>query len=160
TPELPRWLRARFLKDDKDFSSALLFSVQHQSHVLAAVVLSTDHGDDHPSLEAVREAPWRARSLRFALEFDGSLGRCTVRPEDGGNGTILVQDDQLRLVIQPVADAFGSGRFQWDQPELGLARPIYARAPQGNAGEIALEKVGEVFLCFTLSEWPYDEREP
>ncbi|HXJ61587.1 MAG TPA: hypothetical protein VNU68_33510 [Verrucomicrobiae bacterium] len=124
--------------------------------------MSTDHADGHPGLEPVRDATSRPRSLRFVFEFGGSLGRCTVQPADGRNGgrAILVQDDQLRIVIQPVADAFGSGRFQWDQSELGLARPIYVRAPQSDTADIALEKLGEIFLCFALSEWPYDEPQP
>src|SRR6185503_12081239 len=35
TPAAPRFLRVRFLKNDDDFTSALLFSVQHEGAVLA-----------------------------------------------------------------------------------------------------------------------------
>ena len=161
TKEAPRFFRARFLKNDEDFSSALFFSVQHQGCVLAAVVLSTDHGDTHPKLDPIRDHQIHARNLRFALEFGGALGRATIGPAPTGGTAVLIQDDQLRLIFQPVADAFGSGRFRWESPDLTLARPLHAIAHQAEEPTaFDLRKLGEVFFCFTLCDWPYDAKQP
>jgi hypothetical protein len=158
TADAPRFLRARFLKDHRDFSSALFFSVQHRGYLLAVVTFATNHGDTHPALDPLPTGNIAARQLQLRFEFGGALGRCTMRTRDDKSQAILVQDEQVRFVLQPVADAFFDARFVWEQPGLGLATPIHAVAHHGDEKNFSFATAGEAFVCFTLSEWPYEEK--
>jgi hypothetical protein len=71
----------------------------------------------------------------------------------------LIQDRDIRWVVRPAGDAFGPERFKWDLPELNLANHIDAVAYQGEEKAIKLAELGQAFVCFTLEEWPYSEKE-
>jgi hypothetical protein len=158
TTSAPRYLRVRFLKDDDDFASALLFTVQHESSVLAVVTFATDHGDTHPSLGPMQDGTIRAKNLRLRFEFGGDLSAFTARAIDEGGMHFVLQDRDVRLMVRPVADGFGAARFAWDSPELRMTDRIDAVVGTGEAGAIRLPSLGEAFLCFTLEEWPYGQR--
>ena len=158
TPGAPRFLRVRFLKDHQDFSSALLFSSQHEGHVLAVVTFATDHGDTHPTLDPLQNATCRAGDLRLSFQFGGELGACTVRRLEGDDKALLIADEQVRFLLRPVADRFGETEFRWDQPDLKLPDTLEAVAYQGAEKLFELPKLGDAFVCFTLSEWPPDQK--
>ncbi len=68
-PQRPaHYLQARLIKDDYDFSSGLLYSVQDRGWVLGLVNFQTDGGDKHPSLDRIKNGEFSA--LRFRLRFD------------------------------------------------------------------------------------------
>jgi len=159
TPAAPRYLRVRFLKDDRDFASALLFSAQHEGSVLAAVVFATDHGDTHPSLDPIKDGTIRARDLRLRFEFGGEGGELTVKTAGDQKKHLVVQDRNMRWVIRPVADAFGKDRFSWEFPELKLANHVDAIAYQGEEKAFKLDELSEAFVFFTMEEWPPDQTE-
>lgn len=160
TPSAPRFLRVRFLKNDDDFTSALLFSIQHEGAVLAAVVFALDHGDTHPSLDPIVDGTIQAHDLRLRFEAGGELGSFTVQSLRDPQPALVLQDRDIRWLLRPVADRFGGEQFSWDQPELKLAERIDAVAYRGPAKTIKLYQLPEAFLCFTLEEWPYDQKLP
>lgn len=159
-PSAPRFLQARFLRNGQDFSSALFFSAQHEGHLLGAVAFATDHGDAHPSLDPIQDGEIRASDLRFSLRLGGALGRCTVRALGDPHRTVLIQDEEVRWVLRPVADGWEGAPFVWDQPSLMLADAISAVGYHGEEKTFTLPKLQEAFLCFTLAEWPYDQKQP
>lgn len=68
-PQRPaRYLQVRLIKDDYDFSSGLLYTVQDRGRVLGLVNFQTDGGDKHPSLDRVKNGEFTAS--RFRLRFD------------------------------------------------------------------------------------------
>jgi hypothetical protein len=104
-PRPTRHLRARFLKDDYDFASALFFSVQERNYVLALVNFQSPGGDRHPSLDPVRDGEFTARRLRLRLETSGddrgpfrfqvsaaAFGR--YRPSIHSDGVDLLRSEQ------------------------------------------------------------------
>jgi len=159
TPAAPRYLRIRFLKDDRDFASALFFSVQHEGAVLAAVVFAFDHGNAHPSLDPIRDGTIRARDLRLRFEFGGTSDGLTVKTAGKEQKHLLIQDRDVRWIVRPVGDAFGDKQFTWDFPDLKLANHMDAIAYQGDEKSFKLAELGQAFVCFTIEEWPYDEPE-
>jgi hypothetical protein len=159
TPDSPRYLRVRFLKDDRDFASALFFSVQHEGAVLAAVTFATDHGDRHPSLDPIKEGTIRARDLRLRFELGGTADGLTVRTIGTEQKHLVIQDRNVRWVIRPIGDAFGDRHFTWDFPELKLTNRMDAVAYQGEEQSFKLAELSEAFACFTIQEWPYGEPE-
>lgn len=70
----PAYLQLRFLHDDYDFADAQFFSAQNQGAVLGGVVLATDGGDTHVSLDRIQNATMNARDLRLRFEFGGAAG--------------------------------------------------------------------------------------
>jgi hypothetical protein len=65
------YLQMRFLKDDYDFTSALLYSVQEKNCVLGLVNFRTPGGDKHPSLDPVRDGQFRVTRLRLRIDLSG-----------------------------------------------------------------------------------------
>ncbi len=159
TAAAPRYLRVRFLKDDRDFSSALFCSVQHQGSVLAAVMFATDHGDSHPTLDPIEDGTIRARDLRLRFEFGGEGSELAVKTMGDKQKYLVVQDRDTRWVIRPVADAFGKDKFKWDLPDLKLVNHIDAVAYQGEEKSFKLAELEEAFAFFTVEEWPLDQVE-
>jgi hypothetical protein len=69
-----KYAQLRFLKDDYDFSSALLYSVQEANYVLAAVCFRTPGGDKHISLDPL-PPEFPARLMRLRLDLPEGMGR-------------------------------------------------------------------------------------
>ena len=159
TPELTTFLRARFLKDGTDFSSALIFSAQNESNVLSTVVLSTDHGDKHPVLDPIKDSTITARDLRLRLEFGGDIQDLVAKTmEDKGQKILQVMDRNIRFLLRPLAGRFAGSPVRWDQPELKAVSQLDAVFYQGEEKTIDLNAVNEAFVSFALQEWPYQQK--
>lgn len=159
TPTATRFLRLRCLVDETDFSSALLFSAQHQSAVLASVSFSTNHGMAHPAASPIKNGTVVAKEIRLRFELSGDLADCTVRTMGTDKKTIVIQDQTTRFVIRPLAGSFGGAEVKWEFPELGLAKSVDVVLYSGNEKAIELEKLSEAFVCFAFEDWPYEQRE-
>ena len=160
TAQAPRHLRARFLKDDRDFASALFFSAQHEGAMLAVVTFATDLGDKHPSLDPIKDGTIRARDLRLRFEIGGELGTFTVRTAGDAEKFLVLQDRDVRFVLRPVADSFADTPLRWDFPGLKLAEQLDATIHHGEEKTFHLPSLNEAFICFTFQEWPYDQKQP
>jgi hypothetical protein len=66
----------RCVKDDYDFASALLWTVQKDGYVLGLVNFRSPGGDRHPSLEPVKDGAFEAARLFVQLGFEN------IPPED------------------------------------------------------------------------------
>jgi hypothetical protein len=123
------------------------------------VAFALDHGDGHPSLDPIVDGTIQARDLRLRFECGGELGTFTVQSLGDPHKSVVLQDREVRWLLRPVADSFGGERFGWDQPELKLAERIDAVAYRGEAKTIKLYQLPEAYICFTLEEWPYDQKQ-
>jgi hypothetical protein len=71
-PDRPaRYLQARVLKDDYDFASALLYSVQVQNYLLGLVTFRNPGGDKHPSLDPIKDGKFPCSRLRLRFDLAG-----------------------------------------------------------------------------------------
>jgi hypothetical protein len=75
----PSYLHLRFLHDGYDFSTAQFFSAQHQGQALAGVVLATDGGDTHVSLDRIKGGRFKARDLRLRFELGGRAATLPIQ---------------------------------------------------------------------------------
>jgi hypothetical protein len=158
TPGAPRSLHLRCLKDDRDFASALLFTVQHESSILAVVTFAMDHGDTHPALDPLKEGKIHAKDLRLRFEFGGDLTGLVVRGATEPEKHLVFQDGQVRFALRPVSGNFAGRPFRWDDATMKLAHRIDAVAHEGAETSFDLAALDEAFTCFTLEEWPYSQR--
>ncbi len=67
-----RFVQARFLKDDYDFTSALLYTVQQDNCILGLVNFRSPGGDKHPNLDPIENGEFEASRLRFCLDIAGA----------------------------------------------------------------------------------------
>ncbi len=71
-PQRPaHYMQARLMKDDYDFSSGLLYTVQDRGMLLGLVTFQTDGGDKHPSLDRIKNGEFTASRLRLRFDFAG-----------------------------------------------------------------------------------------
>ncbi|MEM2514136.1 MAG: hypothetical protein QXR45_10940 [Candidatus Bathyarchaeia archaeon] len=66
------FIRFRFIKDDFDFASANIFTVQDGPHVLAIVNFSFLGGDRHPSLDIIKDGVFEAKCLKATFTLSGA----------------------------------------------------------------------------------------
>ena len=122
------------------------------------VNFATDYGDTHPSLDLVKDATIRAKDLRLRFEFGGQRSELTVKAETGPDRHYVIQDRNARFILRPVTDSFGGAPLRWDSPALKLTDRIDAVIHQGEERSFNLAELNEAFVCFTLEEWPYEEK--
>jgi hypothetical protein len=159
TPEQTTFLRARFLKDGEDFTSALIFTAQYESNLLSTVVLSTDHGDKHPVLDPIKDGTITTKDLRLRLEFGGDMQDLVAKTiEEKGQKILQVMDKNIRFLLRPMAGRFAGSPVVWDQPALKAVSQLDAVFYQGEEKTIDLNAVTEAFLSFALQEWPYQQK--
>jgi len=65
------YFQMRFFKDEYDFASALIYTVQERNCVLGLVGFRTPGGDKHPSLDPVRNGEFQAARLRLRIDLSG-----------------------------------------------------------------------------------------
>ena len=71
TPQRPpQCMQMRVVKDDYDFTSALLYSAQNQGSVLGSVRFRSDGGDKHPSLDKIQNGTFSLTRMSLELLFE------------------------------------------------------------------------------------------
>lgn len=112
----PSYLHVRFLTDVYyDLCTAQLYAVQHHGRVLAAIVLATDGGGRHPSLDPLENGTLRARDLRMRIELGGAIARVqTPALPHEMESPIRIKAGPVRIDIRvPYAD-FGPRSPYWE----------------------------------------------
>lgn len=66
------YVQLRFLKDGRDFSSAVFTGVQDKSDIVFGINMALDYGDWHPVLDPVGGV-FEAKDLRIRLEIGGHI---------------------------------------------------------------------------------------
>jgi hypothetical protein len=99
-----RYAHLRFMHDDYDFASALLYSTQERNRVLGLVNFRNPGGDKHVSIDMIRDGEFLASSLR--LRLDVSDPQATVRL--AGGRMAVIERPGIRLTFHLREGAFGN----------------------------------------------------
>jgi hypothetical protein len=108
TAQSPAYLHLRFLRDNYDFADAQFLSVQRQGSVLGGVVLATDGGNTHVSLDRITDGTIKARDLRLRFEFGGSAGLKRPSIPEKADTAISLNFGRLNLDLQILFAGFGN----------------------------------------------------
>lgn len=100
----PSYLRAQFLHNGHDFSSALSLVVQEKARALGAVCFCDDNGDTHPSLDPLKDGALDAEDLRLRFIVGGKRDNVTV--ETVGRDAITFSDGTRTIAIRLLHAAF------------------------------------------------------
>ena len=136
SPDQPRYLRLRFLKDDHDFASALFFGVQQRGLAIGAVTFRSPGGDRHPSLDLILGGQFSAGSLALRFEFNHEVG--FGNPISSGDVTI-----GFRLA----GGCFGKRAVEVVREPGFVDLVLHSR---GDPPQIAWADVGEAFVAFVI----------
>jgi hypothetical protein len=109
------YFRLRLLKDDYDFASGLLYSVQQKGFILAMANFCSPGGDRHVSLDPVRDSQFTCKRLRLRCDLAG------VNPK----AKILVNGESA----QPGNRFPGAARVSIDIGEATLSLGFRSRLP-------------------------------
>ena len=78
-----RYVQARFIKDDYDFTSALLYSTQTRNYVLGLANFRSPGGDKHPSLDPVKDGQFTCSRFRLRFDIQGTPSQARSLEGDG-----------------------------------------------------------------------------
>ncbi|HBY60911.1 MAG TPA: hypothetical protein DEH78_13900, partial [Solibacterales bacterium] len=134
TPDRPGYAHLRFVKDDYDFSSALIYTVQAGPFVLGLVNFRTPGGDRHISLDPIANGTFAAKSLRLTLEVQGEAPFLEFSVRGGGLGGA-----PLRMTDPRTAELLAEPRTV-KLAELTDAWAAFTLAMAGGAGEFHLDR--------------------
>ncbi len=147
-PLLAYWIpsnsaQLRCMKDDYDFSSALLYSTQERNRILGIVNFRSPGGDKHISIDMVKNGQFEASSLRLQLDISDPAAKITVSGLRG-----VVESAGARIELQVRGGVFGS-----HQPAMRAAKgSLIVDLVKTDSPQIVRWKDTEnAFLIFTLS---------
>ncbi|MDR6554914.1 hypothetical protein [Paenibacillus qinlingensis] len=122
------FVQLQFLKDGRDFCSAIFTGVQSRNHVLYGFNLATDNGDWHQDLDVIN-GKFQAKDLRIRLLLGGDLQELELPTlVEGKRLTTLLGDTQLRIEAILEESDYGSLEVAAERSgdELYLDYVLYA----------------------------------
>jgi hypothetical protein len=138
--EEPSYLHLRFLHDGYDFSSAWVFTAQHEGSLLAAVTFVTDSGDTHPGLDKVKDGRIRAHDLRLRLEIGGAAAKQVQSREWNIAEPLVLALHGIDLQVQVPSSSFGNqgawGRVLGPDEAGSVFRPRPGQKPSASQAAV------------------------
>lgn len=108
--ETPAQFRFRFLRDNRDFSSAQLYSRQCRNRILCGVGLRRDLGDHHPGLDRPADGVFHFKRLAACFELTGKGAEVSRNPD----GTFTLRLGSTQAVIRPGSGVFSGVPVRWE----------------------------------------------
>ncbi len=110
----PSYLRLRFLHDGYDFSSVRFWAKQREGKALVGMLLMTDGGDKHPSLDKIRDATIRASDLRIRWEFGGAAKDLRITAPRSPHQQTHIQSQGMHFRIAAPYACIGEFPARWE----------------------------------------------
>jgi hypothetical protein len=142
------YLQARFLKDDYDFASALLYSAQERGWVLGLVNFRSEGGDRHPGLDRVQGGAFTAARLRLRFDLAG-VPLEAVRVA-GNEATIAAGPATIRIAAPASSFNGRAGRLSAAR-ESGVTTLSLDLMREERPRPVRWSELGEAFAAFTLA---------
>ncbi|RTE08779.1 hypothetical protein [Paenibacillus whitsoniae] len=145
-------IQLQFLKDGKDFCSAIFTGVQSRKQVLFSFNLATDNGGWHQDLDIIN-GRFRAQDLRIRLQLGGDASGLELSAAQTGTRFVTLIGETA-LQVDAVLDRSDYGALQLEQArdEAGLSLDyVIATGEERDFDFHALEKAVWVF-AFSLGE--------
>jgi hypothetical protein len=145
----------RFLKDNKDFSSAVFTSVQDRSDIVFGMNMALDFGDWHPVLDPVNGV-FEAEDLRIRIEIGGFVDGVEEVPghKHGYDAAMKIGEQTLKVKMLSSYSDLGVPHVKINRSAkdgtLGIDYVIY-EGPKSRFDLHEWNQAAWVFL-FTMSE--------
>ncbi|MDI4648762.1 hypothetical protein [Cohnella hashimotonis] len=114
-------IQLQFLKDGKDFCSAMFTGVQSRRQVLFALNLATDNGGWHQDLDIIN-GRFRAADLRIRLLLCGQAANVELpTTQTGARFATVIGETTLRVEAVVDRSDYGQLQLQTERSEEGLS---------------------------------------
>ncbi|MBI4874522.1 MAG: hypothetical protein HY822_07810 [Acidobacteria bacterium] len=144
-----RYLQMRFIKDDYDFTSALLYAVQERNCILGLINFRTPGGDKHPSLDPIQNGEFQARRLRLCLDLPGVPEKARI-VSDASTAAIDLGGARLWFRAQRAVFGERTGRLSVAREEGRLVVSVdLLREPEPRL--VRWSEIGPAYIAFTLA---------
>lgn len=149
------YVQLRFLKDGKDFSSAVFTGVQDKSDILFGINMALDYGDWHPVLDPVNGV-FEASDIRIRIEIGGDIEGVDelIGSKLGYDAAVAVGEQTVRVKLISAFSDMGMPRRAITRSEqegkLGIDYTIY-EGPRKKFNLHQWHQAAWAFL-FTMSE--------
>lgn len=149
------YVQLRFLKDGKDFSSAVFTGVQDKSDIVFGINMALDFGDWHPVLDLVN-GRLEAEDLRVRIEIGGCIEGVDEWAGDklDYDAAVLIGEQTLRVKQLSALSDMGDPRMvitrSFQEGVLGIDYIIY-KGPKVQFDFHQTKQTAWAFM-FTLSE--------
>jgi len=139
-------LRLRFLKDGKDFASAMVRSVQAGPRALSVLGLATDLGDFHHTLDRPADGLFPAQDFRVRYELAGKGAEAMSL----GHGRYALAAGGRRAVVHTMPGRFGPYEVKWACGKEGGAAVVDGICYSEARLPFDLARLGKVVLAAGL----------
>lgn len=142
-------VQLQFLKDGKDFCSAIFTGVQSRKQVLFGFNLATDNGAWHQDLDIIN-GRFRAEDLRIRLLIGGDAAALDIPVVQDG-ARLAARLGETALQVEPVLDNSGYGALSVQvERKAGGVNLDYVIA-SGEEGEFDFHALDKAVWIFILS---------
>ena len=93
-------MRVRLLHDMNDYAAANVFCDQDSTRLIGAINFTTNGGDTHVSIDAIKNATIKANDIRLRFEFGGNISAVSFSQTDSLKRSAMVNIDQLKFRIE------------------------------------------------------------
>lgn len=147
----PSYIRLKCLKDDYDYSSAILFASQNNNHVIGGINFVTDYGDTHIILDPVKNASVKINKLNIRFELGGQIDDVIIPEKFEINKSCVIETSTVIIVIKYLYAKFADYPVKFerggDSQKVWLDVVLY----EGEEKSIDLSELDEAVVLFCMS---------
>ena len=151
TAENPAALRLRFLRDAHDFGAVQFFSAQRAGRVAAILNFSTNGGDRHLFMDAIKDGTFDAKSLRARFALTGAAKDARITLPDSPDGEVLVESNGVRIQLRAPFARLGDLHGRWETGRDAGAAWVDLVLLDGELRTVKLRENSPAALAFTLN---------
>ncbi|MCX6300279.1 MAG: hypothetical protein NTY72_14440 [Bacteroidetes bacterium] len=151
SPKKNNYMRVRLLHNMIDYAAANVFCDQDSTHIIGAINFTTNGGDTHVSIDAIKNATIKVTDFRLRFEFGGNVGDVLFAEIDSLKRSAVIKSDRLKCRIdipyvkfdefKPVFSVGSDGNIKW------VDLVIY----NGEIREINFNKINEAVIAFMIA---------
>ncbi len=151
TTKKPAYLRTRFLKDKDDFASVNFFSEQEKNRVLAGLNFSTNGGDRHLFLDAIKKGKFKAKRLVLRFEFGGAAKQAQVTLPSKPMDPVYISAGEMNFVIMAPVALLGGKPGHWEIEQTKRNTNLDLVLYEGETKDFFLTKMPDSVIGFGLA---------
>jgi hypothetical protein len=150
-PQRPaHYVQARLIKDDYDFTSGLLYTVQDRGWLLGLVTFQSDGGDKHPSLDRIKNGEFKASRFRLRFDLAGVKSEPRQARQDVGRIAVDLGGANLCLQVRKAAMGAFEPKLTWGREGNILAISL-DWFPPGEPRTVRWKELGPAYAVFTMA---------
>lgn len=146
----PNYMRIRFMHDNNDYAGANIFCDQDSTTIIGAVNFTTNGGDKHVSIDAIKNATIEASDLRLRFEFGGNIENLHFNTVDSLKRTAIITSNGLHFKIDIPYANVNNQPLTFMQGEDENTKWIDLVLYHGEKTMINFEKINEAVMAFML----------